>query len=125
MELLQTVKTFLRMTGDEEDALLELLIEETVQRILNFCNLNKMPFELRFTAARMVAELYTEGMKLSALDDPNSATVSNVSEGGRSVAFSMSDRLKAMTRSIEDKISLTTELSRFKRLFKLPPEEEG
>ncbi len=117
---LKTVKTLLGISDDTKNEILKLVIKETEQRILNYCNLNEMPSELRLTAARMAAELYTESRIGEALDDPDNAVVSSVSEGGRTVAFSMSARIANMTRTADEKISKMTELNRFKRLYKLP-----
>ncbi len=117
---LKTVKTLLGISDESKDEILKLVIKETEQRILNYCNLNVLPPELRLTAARMTAELYTESRIGEALDDPDSAVVSSVSEGGRTVTLSMSARIASMTRAADEKISKMTELNRFKRLYKLP-----
>ena len=123
--MLETVKLLLGIPDDDEskDKLLELIIAETVQRILNYCNLHELPKELELTAARMAAELFTESRIMEAISEPEEQVISSISEQGRTVSFSttgVAEKIKAMTRAADEKISKKAELNKFKRLFRLP-----
>ena len=113
---LETVKALLGLSNDDStDSLLSVYVEMTKQSILNFCNISELPSELNYTLCAMVADTYRE-LKSANTTGEVVGNVSSISEDGRSVSFSSGQEYK---RSVEDKISRTTELIRFKKLYRL------
>ena len=58
MERLEKLKMFLGIEGNEEDELLNFLLESTEQKILNYCNIDELPFELENVLVEMAARFY-------------------------------------------------------------------
>ena len=57
MELAK-LKLLLGITDNAKDALLQFCLDNTVETILNYCNLTALPTGLENTAYRMAIELY-------------------------------------------------------------------
>ena len=57
MELAK-LKLLLGITDDSKDALLQFCLDNTIESILNYCNLTALPTGLENTAYRMAMELY-------------------------------------------------------------------
>ncbi len=114
-DFLRTVKTLLGLNDDSTDSLLSVYVEMTKQSILNFCNISELPTALNYTLCAMVADTYRE-LKSANTTGEVVGNVSSISEDGRSVSFSSGQEFK---RSVEDKISRTTELIRYKKLYRL------
>lgn len=113
-----SIAILLGKSGSDKD-LIDLLTEMVTQAILNYCNLNEFPKELEGTRLSMVAELYNES---KAIPETGALPVSSISEGGRSVSFDVSKVSYGLF--IDDKISKYSILNKFKRLYKLPPDEK-
>ena len=114
-DYLSTVKVFLGITDDSKDAVLNVYIDMTRQSILNNCNRSDLPEELNYTLCQMCADSYRDVTNSSAKGEVN-GNVSSISEDGRSVSFSSGVEFKT---AIEDRITRTTELNRFKKLYKV------
>lgn len=114
-DFLRTVKTLLGLTDDSIDSLLTVYVDMTRQSILNFCNISELPTALNYTLCAMVADTYRE-LKSANTTGEVVGNVSSISEDGRSVSFSSGQEFK---RSVEDKISRTQELIRYKKLYRL------
>lgn len=114
-----SVAVLLNKSGNDEE-LITLLIDIVKQAILNYCNLNEFPEELEGTLISIVAELYNDTLNVP---EAGSLPVSNISEGGRSVSFDVSKVQYGLV--IDDALSKRAILNKFKRLYKLPPEEKS
>lgn len=114
-DFLSNVKLLLGISGEGEDGVIQFLIATVNQEILNYCNINELPPALNYTLCMMVADLYRDRKK----DNASNAVVGNVSsvsEDGRSVSFTSGAELKT---AIEDKITRTAELKRYKKLYRI------
>ena len=116
-DYLSTVKLLLGISSEDTtvNEILQLYISMTTNEILNYCNISMLPSALNYTLCQMVTDLYRDNQKKNA----NNAVVGNVSsisEDGRSVSFTNGTEL--MT-AINDKISKTTELNRFRKLYRV------
>lgn len=114
-DFLNTVKILMRKKNSDEDELLNLYIEITKQEILNYCNIDELPSELNFVLCTMVVDCYYDN-KLRNDSGEVTGSVTSISEGDRTVDFSDGSSFKT---SVENKILKTTELNRFKKLYKL------
>lgn len=112
-DFLSTVKTILSINNTVKDTVLNIYIMMTKNAILNYCHITELPSALNYTLCMMTADVYRENVSQN-----NSGSVvgsvSSISEDGRTVAFSNGSEIKA---SIEDKISRTSELRRFRKLY--------
>lgn len=114
-DYLSTVKVFLGITDNSKDAVLNVYIDMTRQSILNYCNRSDLPEALNYTLCQMCADTYRDIANSRAKGEVT-GNVSSVSEDGRSVSFSSGAEFKT---ALEDRITRTTELNRFKKLYKL------
>lgn len=114
-DYLSTVKVLLGIQDDSSDGILRIIIALTKNTILNYCNIKELPSALNFTLCQMTAEAYRENSAKTSTGGVV-GNVSSVSEDGRTVSFTNGVELKA---SIEDKVSHTKELNRYKRLYRL------
>ena len=106
---------FLGISDESEDGIIQFLIATVNQEILNYCNINELPSALNYTLCQMVADLYRDNKKNNA-SNAIVGNVSSVSEDGRSVSFTNGTELKT---SIEDRITRTAELKRYKKLYRV------
>ena len=113
-DYLSTVKVLLGIDGTEKDAALAVYIAMTRQTILNYCNRSDLPEALNFTLCQMCADTYRDITAGQASGEVR-GNVSSISEDGRSVSFSSGTEFKT---AIEDKVSRTAELKRYKLLFR-------
>lgn len=113
-DYLSTVKVLLGIDGTEKDAALAVYIAMTRQTILNYCNRSDLPEALNFTLCQMCADTYRDITAGQSTGDVR-GSVSSISEDGRSVSFSSGAEFKT---AIEDKVSRTAELNRYKLLFR-------
>ena len=114
-DYLSTVKVLLGIDGTEKDAALTVYIAMTRQTILNYCNRHDLPGALNYTLCQMTADTYRD-ITASLNTGTVSGNVSSISEDGRSVSFSSGSEFKT---AIEDKVSRTAELNRYKLLYRL------
>jgi len=114
-DFLSTVKVLLGITDDTKDTELTVYVDMTKQTILNYCNRSDIPEALNYTLCQMCADSYRDVTNLSAKGEVN-GNVSSISEDGRSVSFSSGAEFKT---ALEDRITRTTELNRFKKLYRL------
>lgn len=114
-DYLGVVKTFLGITTEEKDGELSVYVELTKRSVLNYCNLSSLPSALDFTVCQMTADTYRD-ITQSRITGDVAGNVSSISEDGRSVSFSSGTEFKT---AVEDKISRTTELNRYKKLYRL------
>lgn len=119
-DFLGTVKTLLGIDVNSYDSILQLYIDLTKQSILNYCNISKLPSALNYTVCQICADLYREDTSKNSKGGVV-GNVSSITEDGRTVAFGGIAEIKA---SVSDKISHTTELNRFKKLYRIPAVEE-
>lgn len=112
---LTTVKALLGISGSDKDALLSVCLDMTRREILNYCNLSELPSGLDYTLCRMCADAYRD-TTASNTSGEVAGNVSSISEDGRSVSFTSGAELKT---AIEDRVTRTTELNRYKKLYRL------
>lgn len=108
-EILSIVKTLRGIAGDDQDGLLGIYIDMTIQSILNHCNIYEFPSELKYVVVNMISDMLDE----SSGDAP----ISSVSEQGASVSF---DRATVKMK-IEDRVSSMSQLNQFRNLYKVKP----
>ena len=115
-DYLSTVKVLLGITDTSKDMILEVYIAMTKQSILNYCNISELPEALNYTLCQICADTYHD-TTARASGGVIAGAVSSISEDGRTVSFSSgSDALKT---AIEDRITHTTELNRYKKLYRI------
>jgi hypothetical protein len=114
-DFLSNTKLLLGISNDTDDKILQFLISTVTQEILNFCNISKLPSALNFTLCEMVADVYRDNQKSNS-NNSVVGNISTISEDGRSVSFTNGVELRT---SIEDRIARTTELKRFKKLYRV------
>lgn len=71
-------------TDTTQDVSLEFIIEDVIETILNYCNLDELPAGLANTAYRMAVDLYRYDRPG---DSGTPLTVSSISEGDTSTSF--------------------------------------
>ena len=111
---LGTVKLLLGIDDDSLDVILQTYLQMTIQKVLNYCNIFELPSALNYLVCQMTAEAYKEITSKNSSGQVVGA-VNSISEGGRSVGFADSSQFQV---AIEDKISHTVELNRYKKLFR-------
>ena len=114
-DYLSTVKVLLGITGTDKDAVLSVYISMTRQEILTYCNRSDLPKALNYTLCQMTADAYRD-MTASQSTGVVVGNVSSISEDGRSVSFSNGSEFKT---SVADRVTRTTELNRYKKLYRL------
>ena len=114
-DFLSTVKVLLGITDDTKDTELTVYVDMTKQTVLNYCNRSDLPEALNYTLCQMCADSYRDVTNSSAKGEVN-GNVSSISEDGRSVSFSSGAEFKT---AIEDRVTRTTELNRYKKLYRL------
>lgn len=115
-DYLATVKVLLGITDTSKDSILEVYIGLTKQSILNYCNRSDLPEALNYTLCQICADTYRD-TTAKASGAVVSGAVSSISEDGRTVSFSNS--LDLIKTAAEDRIAHTTELNRYKKLYRL------
>lgn len=114
-DFLSNVKLLLGISDDKADGILQLYISITKNEILNYCNISELPSALNYTLCEMVVNAYRDNQK----NNVTSSVVGNVasiSEDGRSVSFTNGTEIKT---AIQDRITKTTELNRYRKLFRI------
>ena len=119
-DYLSTVKVLLGIGGEELDAVLPVYISMVKQSILNYCNIWELPEELNYTLCQMTADTYRD-VTAGQSNGEIKGNVLSVSEDGRSVSFGNGAEFKT---ALADRITRTTELNRFKRLYRIKHEPE-
>lgn len=114
-DYLSVVKMFLGIDTEDKDMELSVYIELTKRSILNYCNISELPSALDYTVCQMIADTYRD-ITQSRITGDVAGNVSSISEDGRSVSFSSGTEFKT---AVEDKIARTTELNRYKKLYRL------
>ena len=114
-DYLSVVKMFLGIDTEDKDMELSVYIELTKRSVLNYCNISELPSALDYTVCQMTADTYPD-ITQSRITGDVAGNVSSISEDGRSVSFSSGTEFKT---AVEDKISRTTELNRYKKLYRL------
>ena len=94
-----------------QDVVIQFLLENVDEIIRNYCNVDKIPDGLRYTAYRMAVDMYrNEQLGSTGTQKP----VSSISEGDTSVSFSGSLYETSYTDSLLKKYE--KQLIRFRRL---------
>lgn len=105
------------LIGDKDvsDETLNVYLDLTRRSILNYCNISELPFELDYTLCQMCADVFRE---LMIKNNKGSVVgnISSMSEDGRSLSFGSGTEFLA---GVEDRIAKTSELNRFKKLYRL------
>ncbi len=114
-DYLSAVKVLLGIDGTEKDAALAVYIAMTRQTILNYCNRSDLPEALNYTLCQMTADTYRD-LTASNTRGEVAGNVGSISEDGRSVSFTNGTEFKT---AIEDRVTRTTELNRYKKLYRL------
>lgn len=115
-DYLATVKILLGITDTSKDSILEVYVGLTKQSILNYCNRSDLPEALNYTLCQICADTYRD-TTAKASGAVVSGAVSSISEDGRTVSFSNS--LDLIKTAAEDRIAHTTELNRYKKLYRI------
>ena len=112
MDILEEVRIRSQKSEEEfNEELAILIISEVEQFILNYCNIQAVPQELRYVWIRLVLQDYNRQTERRA--------VNSVSEGGRTIVFG-----SATASSVEDfrtrQISKNTEieLNKFREVYR-------
>lgn len=114
-DYLSNIKLLLGISDNNADEVLLMFISLATQEILNYCNISELPSALNYTLCQMVADLYRDNTK-SNTNNSVVGNVSSISEDGRSVSFTSGTELRT---AIEDRITRTTELKRFRKLYRV------
>ena len=112
---ISTIKSMIGISDEALDAILRIYVATVTQSILNYCNIDELPSALNYTLCQMVADTYNE-MKSRSGTGSVVGNVSSISEDGRSVSFTNGSEFKV---AIDDRISKTRELNRFKKLYRI------
>lgn len=118
-DYLSTVKVLLGINGDEYDGVLPVYISMVRQSILNYCNRSDLPEALNYTLCQMTADTYKDTVSRQSTGDVK-GNVASISEDGRSVSFTNGTEFRA---AVEDRITRTSELNRFKKLYRIERHE--
>ena len=114
-DFISTIKSMIGISDESLDAILRIYVATVTQSILNYCNIDELPSALNYTLCQMVADTYNE-MKSRSGTGSVVGNVSSISEDGRSVSFTNGSEFKV---AIDDRISKTRELNRFKKLYRI------
>lgn len=114
-DFLSTVKVLLGITDDTKDTELTVYVDMTKQTILNYCNRSDLPEALNYTLCQMTADTYRDLIASNTRGEV-AGNVGSISEDGRSVSFTNGTEFKT---AIEDRVTRTTELNRYKKLYRL------
>ena len=114
-DFISTIKSMIGISDESLDAILRIYVATVTQSILNYCNIDELPSALNYTLCQMVADTYYE-MKSRSGTGSVVGNVSSISEDGRSVSFTNGSEFKV---AIDDRISKTRELNRFKKLYRI------
>ena len=114
-DFISTIKSMIGISDESLDAILRIYVVTVTQSILNYCNIDELPSALNYTLCQMVADTYNE-MKSRSGTGSVVGNVSGISEDGRSVSFTNGSEFKV---AIDDRISKTRELNRFKKLYRI------
>lgn len=114
-DYLSNVKLLLGISDDKTDGILQLYISITRNEILNYCNISELPSALNYTLCEMVVNVYRDNQKNNATSSVV-GNISSISEDGRSVSFTNGSEIKT---AIQDRITKTTELNRYRKLFRV------
>ena len=130
LEVAKIIKNKISETISDEE--ISLGIEEVDQYILNYCNISKVPFELRFVMANMVVDLlnYQFYKKNPSGASGTSgiigiADVSNIQVGdtqiklgGWSVTDSRTQALKSHVANLDEVLfNYNAQLNQFRRIY--------
>ena len=114
-DFISTIKSMIGISDESLDAILRIYVATVTQSILNYCNIDELPSALNYILCQMVADTYNE-MKSRSGTGSVVGNVSSISEDGRSVSFTNGSEFKV---AIDDRISKTRELNRFKKLYRI------
>ena len=134
LEVAKIIKNKISETISDED--ISLGIEEVDQYILNYCNISKVPFELRFVMANMVVDLlnyqfYKKNPSGSSDGEGGAdgvigiADVSNIQVGDTqiklgswSVTDSRTQALKSHVANLDEVLfNYNAQLNQFRRIY--------
>ena len=113
-DFLSNINLILGITDNNSDQILQLYISMFTDKILNYCNISKLPSALNYTLCQMVADFYRDETRKNKTSEVV-GTVSSISEDGRSVSFTNGSELSI---AADDKISNTRELNKYKKLYR-------
>lgn len=58
MDMLQSLKGLLGIKNNEQDGLLQFVLDDAIERVKNYCNINEIPSGLKHTVVRIAADIY-------------------------------------------------------------------
>ena len=120
-KILEKVKRRLKILDNSQDDLLSDLIEDTIQSILNYCNIWVLPEELIGVVTRFMIDAFYE-MRAQEMG-VSMDNVSSLSDAGSSINFFTLKTAAEISAMLKDRIPNITELDRFKLLYKYPKPE--
>lgn len=112
-DYLSTTKVLLGITSSEKDGILQVYISKTIQSVLNYCNISVLPSALNYLVCDLTSDSYRDSIALNGSGDVV-GNISSISEAGRTLSFS-----SAIQTSLDDKISKTKELNKYKKLYRV------
>lgn len=77
---LEKLKLLLGITGTDQDAFLQFVMEHVTETILNYCNIETVPGGLVNTAYRMAVDLYRNETNIDG-------SIASITEGDTSVSY--------------------------------------
>lgn len=117
-KILERVKIRLGITDTVQDSFFNVLIEDTIQEVLNYCNIWELPEELIPAVTRLVIDSYleTEAQQSGLASDG----ISSMSDAGSSVSFFTLENTAKIAATVIDNIPKLAILNRFKLPYKYP-----
>lgn len=107
-------KSLLGIDDTTQDTALRFVLDDVVETILNYCNLDELPAGLENTAYRMAVDIYrNEGVGSSSVP---AGTVSSIKEGDTTVSFSSQTSESYYTESVLK--NYAAQLHRYRRLIR-------
>ncbi len=108
------LKSLLSIEDAALDTALQFVLDDVVETILNYCNLDELPAGLENTAYRMAIDIYrAEGIGSSSL---SAGIVTSIKEGDATVSFADQSSKDYYTESILK--NYTAQLNRYRRLIR-------
>lgn len=111
---MNNIKNYLELLGLDDNDKLDFIIEETIERALNYMNRTELPQELERVIARAI---YNAERKYTAEAEGHNQRISSVSDNGQSVSYKDSVISFMSTQTDEEVFEgITSQLKRFRIL---------
>lgn len=107
-------KSLLGIDDTTQDTALRFVLDDVVETILNYCNLDELPAGLENTAYRMAIDIY-RAESIGSAAAP-AGTVSSIKEGDTTVAFTRQASESSYTASVLKQYE--AQLNRYRRLIR-------